>query len=192
MRIFKSLFGKRLDQALKRAGKNQVWLAEKLDVKPSAVSRWKTGRDFPEDDRLPAICSALGVDASFFTQNSSVGPTPPIAESEFNKLADKIIVRFEERASKDKELAQLQREIEHLREENRQLKKDLTISTSRRPPRELTAAWLNAEPEQHTIALLALTLDAKYVSRLAPKNQEWAKTFLKAAGSGPPVRKRAR
>jgi transcriptional regulator with XRE-family HTH domain len=68
MDIYRNLFGKRLRQARKATTLTQSDLAEKLGVEPSTVSRWETGKDFPGDHRLPAICKSLGVELSYFEQ----------------------------------------------------------------------------------------------------------------------------
>lgn len=66
MQIYKTFFGERLREALRRAGKTQAYLAEKMGVKDSTVSRWVNGHDFPDDDKIPGICEALKIERAFF------------------------------------------------------------------------------------------------------------------------------
>lgn len=74
MQIYKDLFSKRFRAARERSGLKQGEIAEKLDVKPSTVSRWETGSDLPDDSRLPAICKILGVKESYFGQPTASKP----------------------------------------------------------------------------------------------------------------------
>jgi transcriptional regulator with XRE-family HTH domain len=76
--FYRQQFGRRLAEALKMSGRTQSWLAEKLDVKDSTVSRWVNGHDFPRD-RLQEICSALKVPVSHFDPDGQTlldGVTP--------------------------------------------------------------------------------------------------------------------
>jgi transcriptional regulator with XRE-family HTH domain len=68
MKFYKSHFGRKLKAALKASGLKQRQLAEArgVDVDQSAVSRWVSGEDMPDDIRLPAIAEALGVDSNYF------------------------------------------------------------------------------------------------------------------------------
>lgn len=69
MEIYRKQFGKKLHEAISERGIKQFQLAATLGVKPSTVSRWINGHDFPEDDRrLEAICAAIGKDKEYFTR----------------------------------------------------------------------------------------------------------------------------
>lgn len=80
MDLYRIHFGKRLQEALTQAGRNQKWLSEKMDVKPATVSRWVNGHDFPKD-RLKEICRHLGLRQDYFspakTPAPSFKPSPP-------------------------------------------------------------------------------------------------------------------
>lgn len=67
MDILKAQFGKRLKEARKTAGLTQEDLAAKMKVEPPSVSRWETGKDFPDNSRLPKLCEILRVDESYFS-----------------------------------------------------------------------------------------------------------------------------
>jgi transcriptional regulator with XRE-family HTH domain len=66
MKLFKKYFGKKLETAMRSKGLNQKQFAELLGVEPPTISRWVTGENLPEDDRLPKICEALGVNENYF------------------------------------------------------------------------------------------------------------------------------
>lgn len=66
MKIYKKHFGKKLKEALSKGGFKQIELANALDVNAASVSNWINGKDFPDDDRIPAICKFLKVKESFF------------------------------------------------------------------------------------------------------------------------------
>ena len=53
--------GRLIAQARKARGLTQQELAEKIGVTDKAVSRWETGRGFPEVSVLPGLSEALGV-----------------------------------------------------------------------------------------------------------------------------------
>lgn len=74
MKIYKLLFGKKLKAARKKAGISQEELAALVGVEGPSVSRWETGKDFPEDSRLKKIESAIGVDESYFLESESKSP----------------------------------------------------------------------------------------------------------------------
>lgn len=60
MEIFKQFFAKKLKQARAQTSLTQAQLGEAAGVEPSTVSRWESGKDAPDDDRLPRIAKALG------------------------------------------------------------------------------------------------------------------------------------
>lgn len=74
MQIYKNYFGEKLKSALSASGINQRELSDLLDVKTSTVSRWVNGHDFPDDQRLPEICKAVGVKANYFLEPGSKSP----------------------------------------------------------------------------------------------------------------------
>lgn len=67
MEIYKKFFGKKLKEALNASGHKQFELADELEINASAVSQWISGKDFPDDSRLPDICRFLKLDPSYFT-----------------------------------------------------------------------------------------------------------------------------
>lgn len=53
-------FGERLQEARKRSGLTQEELAERLQVSRQAVSKWESGRGYPELEKLLYICRCCG------------------------------------------------------------------------------------------------------------------------------------
>lgn len=53
-------FGERLQEARKRCGFTQEEFAEQLQVSRQAVSKWESGRGYPEMEKLLYICSRCG------------------------------------------------------------------------------------------------------------------------------------
>lgn len=80
MQILKSYFGKRLKLARVRAGLKQRHIAEVVGVEPSTVSRWETGDDSPDDDRLGDIARAVGVSVEELVGLSSRAIAKPSAQ----------------------------------------------------------------------------------------------------------------
>lgn len=66
MNIYKVVFGSRLKEAREHKKITQAKLAEKTGVEPASVSRWESGKIFPEEHRLPDICKTLGVSVEYF------------------------------------------------------------------------------------------------------------------------------
>ena len=60
-------FGERLQEARKRCGLTQEELAEELQVSRQAVSKWESGKGYPELEKLLYICRRFGtgMDALF-------------------------------------------------------------------------------------------------------------------------------
>ena len=54
-------FGERLQEARKRSGFTQEEFAEQLQVSRQAVSKWESGRGYPEMEKLIYICHRCGV-----------------------------------------------------------------------------------------------------------------------------------
>jgi transcriptional regulator with XRE-family HTH domain len=73
VKLYRAHFGRKLKAALKAAGLNQRQLAEdrRINVDPSAVSKWINGEDMPADDRFPSICAVLKVDEHYFEVDGS-------------------------------------------------------------------------------------------------------------------------
>lgn len=172
MKIFKAHFGRRLKEALAKAGLKQFQLAETLGVKPSAVSRWANGIDFPDDDRLPDLVKAIGVDQSYFVERSDkemLAKQPTLQEirdeiKAFQASMDPTLRLMTDMASdykeeRDRALAEVDRLTKALDASRR-------INTS--VPKEIFSAWAKAEPLAHHLALYFLTGNPQYLRTLAP------------------------
>ena len=58
--------GKFIATLRKKKGLTQEDLAEKMAVSNKAVSKWETGRSFPDADKIPALCELLGISINDF------------------------------------------------------------------------------------------------------------------------------
>ena len=54
-------FGEQLQEVRRRNGLTQEQFAEALQVSRQAVSRWESGRSYPEVDKILYICNRYGV-----------------------------------------------------------------------------------------------------------------------------------
>lgn len=54
-------FGEQLQEVRRRSGLTQEQFAEELQVSRQAVSRWESGRSYPEVDKILYICNRYGV-----------------------------------------------------------------------------------------------------------------------------------
>ena len=73
-------FGERLQASRKRCGLTQEELAEQLQVSRQAVSKWESGKGYPELEKLLYICERFGVtmDELFADELPQTrGETPP-------------------------------------------------------------------------------------------------------------------
>ena len=50
-------FGERLQEVRKRSGLTQEEFAEQLQVSRQSVSRWESGRGYPESEKIIFICN---------------------------------------------------------------------------------------------------------------------------------------
>lgn len=70
-------FGDRLQEVRRRNGLTQEQFAEALQVSRQAVSRWESGRSYPEMDKIVYICNRYGVPISeLFAEE-----VPPLPDS---------------------------------------------------------------------------------------------------------------
>ena len=53
-------FGERLQEVRKRSGLTQEEFAEQLQVSRQSVSRWESGRGYPEMEKIIFICNRFG------------------------------------------------------------------------------------------------------------------------------------
>lgn len=70
MQIYRTYFGKKLAAARSAARITQAELAEKARVKPSTVSKWENGKDFPGKKKLELINKALELSSDYFDVNA--------------------------------------------------------------------------------------------------------------------------
>lgn len=67
-------FGEQLQEVRRSNGMTQEQFAEALQVSRQAVSRWESGRSYPEVDKILYICNRYGV--SIGTLFAEENPTP--------------------------------------------------------------------------------------------------------------------
>jgi transcriptional regulator with XRE-family HTH domain len=77
-------FAGRLRELREKAGLSRQQLADKAGLKPGGVRDIEQGRRIPGWDTVLALCQALGVDCSAFTQEP--GELPPPAPGRPRKL----------------------------------------------------------------------------------------------------------
>ena len=74
-------FGERLQEARKRSGLTQEELAEQLQVSRQAVSKWESGRGYPEMEKLLYICRRCDTTMDvLFADELPQKDTPPQSE----------------------------------------------------------------------------------------------------------------
>ena len=71
----------------KEKGWSQTELAERLGVTNKAVSRWETGRGYPDVERLPLLAKELGVTISELLDGART-PAPPQVEEQMEFLCE--------------------------------------------------------------------------------------------------------
>jgi transcriptional regulator with XRE-family HTH domain len=71
-------FGERLQEVRKRSGLTQEEFAEQLQVSRQSVSRWESGRGYPEMEKIIFICNRYGVtmDELFKEEVPTAGRSP--------------------------------------------------------------------------------------------------------------------
>ena len=72
-------FGERLQEVRKRSGLTQEEFAEQLQVSRQSVSRWESGRGYPEMEKIIFICNRYGVTMDgLFTEEVPTPGEPPV------------------------------------------------------------------------------------------------------------------
>ena len=72
-------FGERLQEVRKRSGLTQEEFAEQLQVSRQSVSRWESGRGYPEMEKIIFICNRYGVTMDgLFKEEVPTPGEPPV------------------------------------------------------------------------------------------------------------------
>ena len=72
-------FGERLQKVRKRSGLTQEEFAEQLQVSRQSVSRWESGRGYPEMEKIIFICNRYGVTMDeLFKEEVPTPGEPPV------------------------------------------------------------------------------------------------------------------
>ena len=79
--------GERIAALRKEKGWSQTELAERLGVTNKAVSRWETGRGYPDVELLPLLAKELGVTISELLDGART-PAPPQVEEQMEFLCE--------------------------------------------------------------------------------------------------------
>lgn len=98
MEFLKSHFGQKLKDARVKKGLKQKDLADLFNIDPSNISRWENGKDFPEDERLPKLCEALGIDQKYFISDEPKVIDRPTSDYAF---VASVIARLDEIRNKE-------------------------------------------------------------------------------------------
>lgn len=61
MELLSEIFSENLKYWLKQEGRKAVWVAEKIGVSKSAVTRWTNGSHLPRQDQLVKLADLIGV-----------------------------------------------------------------------------------------------------------------------------------
>ena len=74
-------FGERLQEVRKRSGLTQEEFAEQLQVSRQSVSRWESGRGYPEMEKIIFICNRYGVTMDELFKDEVPTPGEPPVEA---------------------------------------------------------------------------------------------------------------
>ena len=74
-------FGERLQEVRKRSGLTQEEFAEQLQVSRQSVSRWESGRGYPEMEKIIFICNRYGVTMDGLFKEEVPPPGEPPVEA---------------------------------------------------------------------------------------------------------------
>lgn len=74
-------FGERLQEVRKRSGLTQEEFAEQLQVSRQSVSRWESGRGYPEMEKIIFICNCYGVTMDELFKEEVPAPGEPPREA---------------------------------------------------------------------------------------------------------------
>ncbi|MCD8024854.1 MAG: helix-turn-helix domain-containing protein [Candidatus Gastranaerophilales bacterium] len=81
MAKLRELFGKRLDELLKKHKMKQCELAEKLGIDPQSISRMISGKHFPKEENLEKMILAFNIQPQeLFTFSHSINDKELIAD----------------------------------------------------------------------------------------------------------------
>ena len=69
-------FGERLQLLRRRSGLTQEQFAEQLQVSRQAVSKWESGKGYPEMEKLLFICRQYGVPSMTCLSRGKMNPFP--------------------------------------------------------------------------------------------------------------------
>ena len=69
-------FGEQLSSVRRRSGLTQEQFAEQLQVSRQAVSKWESGRGYPEMEKLLFICRQYGVTLNDLFEQGKMNPFP--------------------------------------------------------------------------------------------------------------------
>ena len=104
-------FAQRLQEVRRRSGLTQEQFAERLCVSRQAVSKWESGRGYPEIEKILYICSCYGVtlnelfDQELLPPSESSAPEPEPAPLPTESLHRSLAAFFNNLAPRNKWLA---------------------------------------------------------------------------------------
>lgn len=83
-----SALGARISTRLKELGKNQVWLAEKMDLSNEAISKWINGKTDPKLSNLRKVAGLLKCSVGYLAGDDEDGRIAEVARIMWNVEPD--------------------------------------------------------------------------------------------------------
>lgn len=93
------VIGKFISKQRKKCGLTQVQLAEKINVSEKTISKWETGKGFPDTTLMLPLCKELNITANELLSGKLL-PT----ESEYKEIAEKNLVELKAKQEKSDKL----------------------------------------------------------------------------------------
>lgn len=103
MNDIRKVFGRNLRELIEARDLKQVIIAKDLKTTPQTISRWLNGDVWPSEVNISQLSEYLGVDPSFFFQNT-VSIIPKTATSEQFKDVALLILKISELNDKNRSL----------------------------------------------------------------------------------------
>lgn len=79
MAKLRELFGRRLEELLKKHKMKQCELAEKLDIDPQSISRMIAGKHFPKEENIEKMIQAFNIQPEEFFTFSDIATDEELA-----------------------------------------------------------------------------------------------------------------
>lgn len=117
MKFLKLALGRQIKKYRKQQGISQAELASLLDIDPVNVSRWETGRNFPDEEKLPTILKTL---------NCSENELMDFFQDGSQSITNQRLVELNEEF--ELELKVLRRKVAKLEKDNKAMEAEVMVS----------------------------------------------------------------